>query len=287
MASFGVACLQLNLENDDNLAAIKREVMAAKSRLSWIDMVMLAELGAFGTATRHAEPLPGTTEQFFCDLAREAGVWLIPGSLFERGGDRIFNTAPVIDPSGRVVTRHRKIYPFRPYEKGVSGGDKVTVFDVPSVGRFGLSICYDMWFPETTRAMAWQGAEVILHPGLTNTIDRDVELAIARASAATNQCYFLDLNAAGNLGLGRSGFFGPGGEILHLAGPGREIIALDLDLDHVRRTRVRGWHGLGQVLKSFRDGPSEYPCYGAGRGPSPGLDALGPIEMPESRLRND
>ena len=71
------------------------------------------------------------------------------------------------------------------------------VFDVPSVGRFGVSNCYDMWFPETTRTLAAMGAEVILHPSMTNTIDRDVELAIARTNAAINQCYFFDINVAG------------------------------------------------------------------------------------------
>ncbi len=136
----------------------------------------------------------------------------VPGSLYERAGDKIYNTAPVIDPAGQVVARHRKIYPFTPYENGVASGDRATVFDVPGVGRFGVSICYDMWFPETSRALAWMGAEVILHPSLTNTIDRDVEISIARASAATNQCYFVDLNCAGNLGYGRSSVFGPGGE---------------------------------------------------------------------------
>ena len=121
----------------------------------------------------------------------------MPGSIYERDGDRIYNTAPVIDPDGKVVARHRKIYPFLPYERDVACGDAHTVFDIPDVGRFGVSICYDMWFPETTRALAWMGAEVILHPSLTNTVDRDVEIAIARASAATNQCYFIDLNCAG------------------------------------------------------------------------------------------
>ena len=83
----------------------------------------------------------------------------------------------------------------------VARGNRHTVFDIPDVGRFGVSICYDMWFPETTRTLAWMGAEVILHPSLTNTIDRDVEISIARASAATNQCYFVDLNCSGRLGL--------------------------------------------------------------------------------------
>ena len=71
------------------------------------------------------------------------------------------------------------------------------VFDVPDVGRFGLSICYDMWFPETTRQLTSQGVEVLLHPVLTGTTDRDAELAIARATAAQFQCYVIDVNGLG------------------------------------------------------------------------------------------
>jgi predicted amidohydrolase len=78
------------------------------------------------------------------------------------------------------------------------------VFDVPGAGRIGISICYDMWFPETTRTLAAMGAEVILHPTMTDTIDREVELAIARSAAATNQLYFFDINGVGDGGTGRS-----------------------------------------------------------------------------------
>lgn len=286
MSGFGVGCLQLALGPGDNLAEIAREIRAAKARLPWLQMMMLPELFAFGVSPAHAQPMPGPAEDFFAALAAELGVWLIPGSLFEQAGGKVFNTAPVIDPAGKVVARHRKLYPFQPYETGVEPGGEAVVFEVPGVGCFGVSICYDMWFPETVRSLVWQGAEVILHPSLTNTIDREAERAIARASAAINQCYFLDLNGAGDLGLGRSGFYGPGGEVIWEAGSGREIVALDLDLDLVRRVRRRGWNGLGQTLKSFRDGPRAFPPYEAGAR-SPYLDALGPLEKPRPDTPDD
>lgn len=286
MSGFGVGCLQLALGPGDNLAELAREIRAAKARLPWLQMMLLPELFAFGVSPSFAQPMPGPAEDFFADLAAELGIWLIPGSLFEKDGDQVFNTAPVIDPTGKVIARHRKLYPFQPYETGVASGQEPVVFDVPGVGRFGVSICYDMWFPETVRAMVWQGAEVILHPSLTNTIDREAERAIARASAAINQCYFLDLNGAGDLGFGRSGFYGPGGEVIWEAGSGREIVALDLDLELVRRVRRRGWNGLGQSLKSFRDGPRVFPPYEAGAR-SPFLDALGPLEKPRAETPDD
>jgi deaminated glutathione amidase len=84
------------------------------------------------------------------------------------------------------------------------------------------------------------GAEVILHPSLTGTVDRDVELAIARSTAATNQCYFVDINGLGAGGTGRSIVVGPEGDVLHQAGTGEELIPVELDLERVRRTRERG-----------------------------------------------
>lgn len=280
MRSIGIAALQLQLAKGDNCDRIAAEVAAVKARLPWVDMVVLGELSLFGPSTADAQPLPGEAEAKMCEAARAAGVWLAPGSLFEQDGGRIYNTAPVIDPTGQVVARYRKIYPFLPYEQGVTGGGEFVVFDVPGVGRFGMSICYDMWFPETIRTLTWMGAEVILHPGMTNTIDRDAELAVARASAVTNQVFFVDVNTAGSLGVGLSGVFGPGGEVIHQAGSGHEVIAVELDLDQVTRVRERGWHGLGQPLKSLRDTPITFPPYRDGFAASPTFSGLGPLQKP-------
>jgi predicted amidohydrolase len=155
-------------------------------------------------------------------------------------------------------------------------------FDVPGAGRFGLSICYDMWFPETTRQLVAMGAEVILHPTMTNTIDREVELTVARASAVMFQTYFFDINSTGGLlGYGRSIICGPDGEILHQAGTAKECIPIIVDFDRVQRSRRRGSLGLGQPVKSFRDTPVKFPFYD---GPSsPYLDSLGPLEMYKPR----
>ncbi len=278
--AFGIAGLQLALGPGDNLEKIAAEVGQVARRFPWVRMVVLGELCGFGASTDHAQCLPGDAETFLCDLARRHDLWLIPGSLYERCGETVYNTAPVIDPQGRVVARHRKLFPFAPYERNVAGGDDFVVFEVPGAGRFGVSICYDMWFPEVSRSLVALGAEVILHPTMTNTIDREVEIAIARANAATNQCYFVDINVAGDLGFGRSVVCGPGGEVIHQAGEGREVIAFEVDFSYLRRCRERGWNGLGQPLKSFRDHAVVFPAYGAARAPSAALDALGPLRLP-------
>ena len=97
------------------------------------------------------------------------------------------------------------------------------------------------------------GAEVILHPSLTSTIDRDAEIAMVRAHGAQNQVYFFDVNLAGPLGVGQSCIAGPGGEVIYQAGKSREIMPLKLDLELPPRCARKGWHNLGQPLKSFRD----------------------------------
>jgi predicted amidohydrolase len=280
LSLFGIAGLQLELRNDDNLEQLEAELDLLRRRFPWVAMAVIGELAAFGPNPARAQLLPGAAEARLCAAARRNQLWLVPGSLFEQHDGKVYNTAPVIDPTGVVVARYRKMFPFLPYERGVTPGSDFVTFDVPGVGRFGVSICYDMWFPETTRNLAWLGAEVILHPSMTTTIDRDAELAIGRANAMVNQCYFLDINVAGDLGLGRSAIFGPGGEVICTAGAGRETLAVELDLQAVRNARTRGWLGLVQPLKSFRDSEVAFPAHAMGARRSAYLDSLGPLTMP-------
>ena len=280
MATFSIAGLQLEISSGDNLAYLRTEIRGVVSRFPWVQMVLFGELATYGPGISRAEALAGPAEQEYCRIAKALGIWLLPGSFYVREGDAVFNVAPVINPSGEVIARHHKMFPFTPYERGVTGGKEFVVFDVPGIGRFGVSNCYDMWFPETTRTLAAMGAEVILHPAMTNTIDRDVELAIARSNAATNQCFFFDINIAGQLGLGQSIICGPGGEVLHQAGSGREIMPIEVDLDYVRRVRRTGWQSLGQMLKSFRDREVDFSIYAGRRDQHEALNALGPLQLP-------
>lgn len=281
MTTLGIASIQLAGEKQGNYALVESEIRNVVKRYSWVDLITCGELAIHGANPALAEPPGGPTETALGALARELGVWLAPGSIHERRGDDIYNVAPVFDPQGSVVAKHDKLYPFLPYEKNIAYGQKHTVFDIPGKGRIGLAICYDMWFPEAIRTLSAMGAEVILLPTMTNTIDRDVEVSIARANAAINQCYFIDVNVAGEQGNGRSVFFGPGGELLHECGAGREVVALEVDFEQVRRARARGWHGLGQVLKSFRDAPVEYPFHASKENRCREMASLGKLEMPQ------
>jgi deaminated glutathione amidase len=280
MSQFSIAGLQLEASNQNNLYAIQNEIEAALRRFPWLDMVVVGELATYGSNPQTAQPAGGEAEQAYCELAAKHGIWLQPGSLFEQCDGKIYNTAPVINPQGEIVASYRKMFPFVPYEASTTSGDGFVVFDVPDKGRIGLCICYDIWFPEVARTLAWMGAELILCPTMTNTIDRDVELCLARSTAAVNQCYVMSLNVAGRLGVGQSITVDPNGTVMHQAGGNQELISFDVDFEQVRRSRDRGVLGLGQTLKSFRDCGVEFPPYlPAARSES--LDALGPIKMPD------
>ena len=186
----------------------------------------------------------------------------------------------VINPQGEIIRRYAKMFPFRPYEAGIAAGTDFCVFDVPDVGRFGLSICYDMWFPETTRQLTSQGVEVLLHPVLTGTTDRDAELAIARATAAQFQCYVIDVNGLGAGGVGKSCVVDPTSMVLHQSAGQEDMFPIEIDLDMVRRQRETGMKGLGQVLKSFRDRSTDFSVYDRTSGTDEYLKTLGPLEIP-------
>ncbi len=282
MIPFAIAGLQMTVAAEhENVSGMRQRLDTLMARYPWVQMVLFSELAPFGPLPRYAQPLPSAAEGTFQEMAAKHRIWLLPGSQYERAPDgAIYNTASVIDPTGQVVARYRKMFPFRPYEEGIAPGTSFCVFDVPAVGRFGLSICYDIWFPETTRTLTAMGAEVLLHPVLTGSIDREVELSIARATAAQFQCYVFDINGVGAGGVGRSTVVDPAGHVLHRAAGEEEVIPIEIDLAQVRRQRATGIRGLGQVLKSFRDRPTEFPVYDRAAGLDAYLATLGPLQMP-------
>ncbi|MFE5393276.1 carbon-nitrogen hydrolase family protein [Streptomyces sp. NPDC056568] len=214
-----------------------------------------------------ARPLDGPRDRRLAELAGDLGVWLIPGSVHERGGDgRIHNTAPVYSPEGRRVAAYRKICPWRPYETTAPGGEFVVV-DMGAYGRVGLTICYDAWFPEISRNLAHLGAELIVHLVRTPTSDREQELVLTRAHAITNQVFVASVNAAAPTGVGRSLLVDPEGRVRTHA-PGAEACVLTdvVDLSETARVRRYGTAGLTRPWDQFRpgDAPLDLPLY-AGR----------------------
>ena len=258
MKPLSIAAIQLNLARKDNYTLLESKAREAVYRFPWLEMLVFSELAVGGAGASNATFFLSEYLDKLKELAKELDVWLIPGSFYEETEEGTFNTTPVIDNKGDLVTKCRKLYPFLPYETGVAAGNEVCVFEIPGSGKVGIHICYDLWFPETSRALALKGAEVILHPSLTDTCDRDVERAMVKATAAQQQCYYIDVNAGGEQGVGLSLIAGPDGEILHDALAGEEFMLVEVDFDRVRRCRKRGLKGLGQPIKSYRDDPKQH-----------------------------
>lgn len=213
-----------------------------------------------------AVDVPGPLTDALGEIARETGLWLVPGSIYERAANGgVHNTALAFSPAGELVASYRKVFPWEPRESSQPGARFVT-FDVPEVGRLGLAICYDASFPESFRQLAWMGAEVVLHVSLTTTSDRDAELVMARANAIFNQLYVVSLNAATPTGLGRSLIVDPEGIVRCQAGEGEELLTDVLDLDAVTRVREFGLAGVSRLWEQLkRQAPDlELPIYGRG-----------------------
>ncbi len=203
-----------------------------------------------------AEPVPGPSTERIAKVAARARRWICAGSVFERAEDgAVYNTALVFGPDGDLVAAYRKLFPWRPFETTTPGDRAAPVFEVPGVGRFGVMICYDGWFPEVARGLALGGAEAILHPTLTTTPDREQELVLARANAIVNQCYVVNVNAVPTLGGGRSIGVDPEGGVAFELGQNEEFALLELDLDRVARVRERGTRGLNRNLQHAREAP--------------------------------
>lgn len=273
---FGIAGVQMSIVAWDAYATIDKMsdiALNIRRNFPWVGLVMYHELVVPGlvqfvsterpdTWKQNAETIPGPLTDRLCALARKTGQWLVPGSMYEKDGDQVFNSAIVISPQGEIVAKYRKMFPWLPYENGTAVGDQFCVFDIPDVGRFGLVICYDIWFPEVSRTLAWMGAEVILQPTMTPTSDRELELILCRANAIFNQTYFVSVNGVGTWGGGRSLIVDPDGRILQEAGTNQTILTEMIDLDHTTRTREYGTLGLAQSLKQLRDSGHTFPVYG-------------------------
>jgi deaminated glutathione amidase len=279
MTHFAISGIQMHIGMHNNMEALRSRIGILMHLYPWTQMVVLSELAAHGPALHSAQPTDGPIEQEFREMARHFKIWLVAGSVFEQRDSAIYNMTPVINPEGEVVTRYRKMFPFKPYEVGTTPGNEFCVFDVPQVGRFGVAICYDIWFPEIARTLTAMGAEVILNPVLAHFMDRQSDITIAQATGAMFQTYVFHINGLGAGGTGQSVIVDPTGRILHDAQSHEQLMPIEIDLGVVRRQRERGFLGLGQPLKSFRDCSMLFDVYGPNFDRRY-LDALGPLEKP-------
>ena len=235
-----------------NLETLSKHIKNIKFYSPWVKLICAPELFIPGLSPMEqtAQAIPGEITSYCADLAKAHDIYLVPGSLYEKAGDGIYNTAPVFDPQGELIASYRKMYPWRPHEKTVSG-DRTLTFDLPGVGTIGLCICYDLWFPEVVRDLVWKGAEVVLIPTLTGTQDRRQELILCRSAAMVNQCYIVSVNGLNPGGIGQSVIVDPEGNIVQQANQLPENMIAMLDLEQVEHVRTYGTCGVSRAMGSY------------------------------------
>ncbi len=281
--SLFVAALQTAGVPDDpdaTLAQFEQRVRALRALFDGAQLVLAPELYLMalpamlderaGSMEERAVEIPGPLTERLGALARETGLWLVPGSVWERAPDGIYNTAVVLSPDGELVTTYRKCFPWQPYETSRPGRSVVT-FDIDGVGRVGLAICHDGAFPEVFRQLAWDGAEAVLQVVLTGTSDREAEVVLARANAIVNQLHVVSVNASSPVGNGRSVVVDPEGGVRYQAGEGEEVLTAVLDFDATRLVRERGSFGINRLWHQLdRHGAElDLPMYGGRYRPRP------------------
>ena len=185
--------------------------------------------GSEAEAAPYAEEIPGPSVEALAGACARHRLHCVAG-LLERDGDRLRNTVVLVGPDG-LVGRYRKAHlPFLGADRFVVPGDEpAEVYDTP-VGRLGIVICYELRFPEPTRALALGGAELILHPTNRPTAVRPFADFLTRARAAENRVFLLTANRVGVEGgvefFGRSQIVDPLGERLVEAGEREDELVL-------------------------------------------------------------
>jgi deaminated glutathione amidase len=255
-SSFRVAALQMVSTPDRERNLVDAERLIAEAAADGAQLVLLPEYFCF-MGFKDTDKLSireayrdGPIQRFLADAARRHGVWVIGGTLplTAPEPERVLNTTLVFDPQGNEAARYDKIHLFS-FEKGTESfneartirpGDTVTTFDAP-FGRVGLSVCYDLRFPELYRKLG-DCALIVVPSAFTYTTGRAHWETLLRARAVENQCYVLAAAQGGTHETGRrtwghSMLIDPWGEIVSVREEGAGVVAGNIErarIDEVR-----------------------------------------------------
>jgi predicted amidohydrolase len=237
---------------DETSALVER---AARAGATYVQVPELVTY--LGPARRYhefAEAIPGPTTEHFAALARRLGVTVHLGSLLERSAasPAVYNTSVVIGPDGAILATYRKVHLFDIAVPGevefresdaTSPGEQLVVVEV-GAAWLGLSVCFDLRFPELYRALALAGATVLAIPAAFSAVTGPAHWeTLVRARAIENHAFVVAAAQAGTTteGVATNGdsmIVGPWGEVLARAGGEEpEVLVASLDLDEVRRRR--------------------------------------------------
>ncbi|MFB6351439.1 MAG: carbon-nitrogen hydrolase family protein [Bradymonadaceae bacterium] len=255
-----VSLVQLNSTRDvdDNLTTCQRLAEQAADRGT--DWILFPEnapfLGGDGEKAEVAESLDGPMVEHFAAIAEAADAWVTLGSFPEQiDGERTYNTQVLFDPSGQQVEVYRKIHLFDVDVEGgrtfresdhVEGGSELAWTDVETGGeqfRTGLTICYDLRFPELYRQLVDRGATVLTVPSaFTLQTGRDHWHPLLQTRAIENQSWVLAPNQWGHhfghrSSYGHSSVYDPWGRRVACASDRETVVHADIDADYLEEVR--------------------------------------------------
>lgn len=241
-----IALAQMDIQigrPEENLARARD--FAAQASETEADLLLLPELWLHGYDLERAEgwaaPLDEGGFAHTSDLAREFGLH-VAGSLLERHAGGVSNTAPLYAPDGALLASYRKMHLFRPMQEHryLVPGDRPTLCSTPW-GAVGLSICYDLRFPELFRALALAGAVLFLVPAQWPEPRLEAWLTLVRARAIENELFVAACNRVGCQGRtlfpGRSCVVGPLGETVVEGDDQERLLVASIDLGEIRKVR--------------------------------------------------
>jgi predicted amidohydrolase len=252
-----VACVQINSSPSKAENLERMEPLVARAAATGADLVLLPEkwngLGSHQILLDVAEPLDGgETVEAMGRWARTHGITLVGGSIAERrdGREKLSNTCVVFDPEGEIAAVYRKIHMFDVEVGGVvyresdseEPGDRPVSWEVEG-WQLGLTVCYDLRYPELYRILAVEGAELVTVPAaFTLFTGKDHWEVLLRARAIENQCYVLAANqwglVEGKASYGRSSIVDPWGVVLAQASDQDGVVTAELDRAHMERIRT-------------------------------------------------
>ena len=262
MSPTPIAAIQLSSQADVSANLDRAEARIAEAAAKGAKIALLPEnfayLGSDEAGRRAiAEDLDGATPsgpiaRRLSDVARKHGVHILAGGMPERSADpdRPYNTLASFAPDGRLTGRYRKIHLFdvdlaeRSYRESATSAAGTEPVVIEAAGlRIGLSICYDLRFPELYRALAAKGADVLVVPAaFTVTTGKDHWHVLLRARAIESQTYVVAAaqwgkHPGGRMTFGKSCVVDPWGEIVAQASEGEGVALADVDPDYLQRVR--------------------------------------------------
>ena len=244
-----VALVQLKLAEEREAERLTR-VDALLAETKGANLVLLPELWSvncpgFSPSEARAESLEGPTASFLRGKAVRLGSYLLGGTIIEKDGKSLYNTAILIDPNGTVISKYRKshLLDYRSEERRTLTPGNLVVTATSDFGCLGIAICYDLRFPEIFRAMAERGAEAFLVAAAWPWSRSDAWEALCAARAVENQGYTIACDACGRGFLGRSMVVDPWGVKIASLGAREGLLRAEIDLQGVRefRNEFRAW----------------------------------------------